>query len=242
MSGTFLLTGVQFNNPHLQDRIDGLSARAQGEPKEVKVVSADHRTEARSQMGANFTIGGGLMTARDVRFSIPGATVLLNGIYSMDGRLFEFKGHVRTDATASAMVGGWKGFLLKPIDPFLKKNGAGLELPVEITGTEGDMHVGLAMHGTDATPREMLTDIREKQREKRELAEARREAAQADAEDARAAHATSLAGRRTGPQRRRPPPRRSPKQGQCRHKQHPGPAALKHPLSALPGETGTAPG
>lgn len=193
MGGSFTLTGVQFNNPHLQNRIDGLSARAQGQPKEVKIVSHDNRAEALSRMSANFTINHGLMTATDVQYAIPGATVLLNGVYSMDGKLFEFKGHVRTEATASQMVGGWKGFLLKPIDKFLEKNGAGVQLPIEISGTEGDVHFGLALHGTDETPGQMLADVRGKEHAKREMAEARREAAKADAEDAKAAHAASVA-------------------------------------------------
>ena len=66
------------------------------------------------------------MNVNDLHYQIPGALVLMNGVYSMDGNLFEFKGHVRTDATASQMVTGWKSWLLKPVDPFLKKNGAGL--------------------------------------------------------------------------------------------------------------------
>jgi hypothetical protein len=36
--------------------------------------------------------------------------------------------------------------LLKPIDPLLKKNGAGLELPIEISGTKDNVHFGLDLH------------------------------------------------------------------------------------------------
>jgi hypothetical protein len=90
------------------------------------------------------------------------------------------------------MVGGWKRWLLKPVDPFLKKNGAGLELPIQITGTNGDMHFGLALEGADQTPKEMLADIKQKERDKEELRQIKRELEQADAEDAAAAKATSL--------------------------------------------------
>ena len=193
MAGAFHLTEVRFNNPKWQDRIDGLSARAQGKPKEVAQVSSDRETQVHSQLAANFTMGRGVMQVTNVKYAIPGALVLLNGVYSMDGRLFEFKGHVRTDATASQMVSGWKGWLLKPLDPFLKKNGAGLELPIEVSGTEGDLHFGLATHGTDQTPGEMLAEVKGKDRERREMKAARREAAEADAEDAAAARAPTLA-------------------------------------------------
>jgi hypothetical protein len=33
------------------------------------------------------------------------------------------------------MVGGWKGFLLKPVDRHFKKEGAGTEVPIHIEGT-----------------------------------------------------------------------------------------------------------
>jgi hypothetical protein len=41
------------------------------------------------------------------------------------------------------MVGGWKGLLLTPVDPFFKKHGAGTELPIRITGTKSEPHFGL---------------------------------------------------------------------------------------------------
>ncbi len=193
MIGAFHLGGAVFNNKRLQDRLDGLSARAQGHPEQVRQVSGDGHAEAGSQLGAKFTLGHGLLTVTDVQYAMPGATVLLNGIYSMDGRLFEFKGHVRTQATASEMVGGWKGMLLKPLVRLFQKNGAGVELPIQISGTEGDMQVGLALNGTDATPGQMLAEVRGKEHGKRELQAARDEAAQADREDAAAAKAPTLA-------------------------------------------------
>ncbi len=192
MAGHFQVTGVRFNNARWQDRLDGLSARAQGRPKDVADVSHDRETEVHSQMGSRFTLGHGIITATDVRYALPGAVVLMNGVYSMDGRLFEFKGHVRTQATASQMVTGWKSWLLKPVDRFLKKNGAGLELPIEISGTQGDLHFGLAMHGTDDTPQQMLADVKAKDRDKRAMQGARRLSTQADAEDKAAAAAPTL--------------------------------------------------
>ncbi len=192
LEGSFSLTGARFNNTKTQNQIDGLSARALGEPKQVAQASHDHRAEASSQIAANIAIKHGVMAVSDLRFSVPGALVLMNGVYSMDGRLFEFKGHARTQATASAMVGGWKGLLLKPFDHLLERNGAGLELPVEVSGTEGDLHLGLAEHGTGDTPAQMLADVKNKARAQQSMSSARSEAAEADAEDLKAAHAATL--------------------------------------------------
>jgi hypothetical protein len=58
------------------------------------------------------------------------------------------------------MVTGWKSLLLKPVDPFLKKNGAGLQLPIEISGTKDDIHFGLALHGTEESPQSMAAEMR----------------------------------------------------------------------------------
>jgi hypothetical protein len=46
-----------------------------------------------------------------------------------------FAGTAKMQATVSAMVGGWKGLLLKPADRFFKKDGAGTEVPIQISGT-----------------------------------------------------------------------------------------------------------
>jgi len=180
LAGTFHLVDVRFNKPQFQDKVDGLSARAQGNPKEVAAVSTDRQAEVRSRMSASFSLGHGLMAVNDLHYQIPGALVLMNGVYSLDGNIFEFKGHVRTDATASQMVTGWKSWLLKPVDPFLKKDGAGLELPISISGTQGDVRFGLALHGTaDETSKQMTEDLHENRHEMLAVAKEKRAEEQA---------------------------------------------------------------
>ena len=191
LTGTFQLHDVRFNNPAFQDKVDGLSARAQGKPKEVAAYSTDKEAEVSSMMSASFALGNGLMTVDDLHYQIPGALVLMNGVYSLDGNIFEFKGHVRTEATASQMVTGWKSWLLKPADPFFKKNGAGLQLPIAISGTQGDVHFGLALHGTaDESSQQMRQDLKTNRssiladaKAKRENEKADREQQKADASD-----------------------------------------------------------
>jgi hypothetical protein len=74
------------------------------------------------------------------------------------------------------MVTGWKSWLLKPVDPFLKKNGAGLELPISISGTQGDVHFGLALHGTaDESSTQMAQDLKTNRQSMLANAKARRE-------------------------------------------------------------------
>jgi hypothetical protein len=49
-------------------------------------------------------------------------------------------------AKLSQMTKGWKSILLKPVDPFFHKNGAGTEVPFKVTGTHSEPHFGLDFH------------------------------------------------------------------------------------------------
>jgi hypothetical protein len=201
LAGTFQLHDVRFNNPSIQDKVDGLSARAQGKPKEVAAYSTDKEAEVSSMMSAKFALGHGLMTVDGLHYQIPGALVLMNGVYSLDGNIFEFKGHVRTQATASQMVSGWKSWLLKPVDPFLEKNGAGLQLPISISGTQGDVHFGLALHGTaEESSKQMAADLKTNRRSMLANAKAKRESEKADRQQKKADASTD--GKRTREQKK----------------------------------------
>ncbi len=201
LTGTFTLTGVQFSNPSWQSRIAALSHRAQisdqlpgglSAASSGPLPAAADPANIRSQISANLHLAGGVLAVSDLHASVPGVHALMNGVYSADGKLFEFKGHFRTDATASQMVGGWKGLLLSPFDHYLQRNGAGVELPVEISGTGGDLHLGLALDGTGDKPEALLADIQTKARAKRDVHDARGLLAEAVAEDTAASHAPTL--------------------------------------------------
>jgi hypothetical protein len=162
LAGHLTIQNVEFNNAGWQDRVDGLSLRAQGKPKEAKAAGSDRQANVASQMAVAFSLDHALMTVSALQYQIPGAQVNLDGIYSLDGNVFEFKGHVRTDATASQMVTGWKSALLRPFDPLFKRNGAGLELPIAISGTKGDVKFGLALRSADESPQQMATQLKAK--------------------------------------------------------------------------------
>ena len=55
-----------------------------------------------------------------------------------------FDGTLRMDATISqAAGGGFKGVLLKAIDPLFRKNGAGALVPIKVRGTREKPQFGL---------------------------------------------------------------------------------------------------
>jgi len=146
MKGRFTLWGVHFTNPAMQDKVDMLSLRAQGDPRDAKPGAED----VQSRITGQFVFGGGRMDFRQLNYTLPGATVRLAGVYSVDGKEFDFGGVIRTNAKLSQMVASkWKSLLLKPVDPFFHKNGAGAEIPVKITGTKGEPKFGLDLRHKD---------------------------------------------------------------------------------------------
>jgi hypothetical protein len=140
MNGEFALKQMHFTNPELQDKVDMLSLRAQGDPKDAKPGAED----VISRMTGKFQMGDGKLNLQDLNYTLPGATVRLAGVYTLDGKQFNFAGKVRTNAKLSQMVSSrWKSLMLKPVDPFFHKHGAGAEIPVKITGTNTSPKFGL---------------------------------------------------------------------------------------------------
>jgi hypothetical protein len=143
LKGGFSLQQIHFTNPEVEDKVDMLSLRAQGDPKAAKPGAED----VQSQMVGQFVMEGGKLNFSKLDYTLPGAEVMLTGEYTLDGERFEFEGKVRTNAKLSQMVASkWKSLLLKPVDPFFKKNGAGAEIPVKISGTRSAPKFGLNLH------------------------------------------------------------------------------------------------
>jgi hypothetical protein len=142
LSGSFELREVHFTNSAVQDKVDMLTLRAQGEPEKAKPGAAD----IDSRIKGNFSMDNERLQFPALQYSLPGATVTLRGTYSLNGTVFDFRGKVRTKAKLSQMVASpWKSFLLKPVDPFFVKKGAGAEIPIKITGTKSEPKFGLAL-------------------------------------------------------------------------------------------------
>jgi hypothetical protein len=140
LQGGFALRQIHFTNPEVQDKVDMLSLRAQGDPKDAKPGAED----VYSQMEGKFVLGGGKLSFSKLDYTLPGADVKLAGEYTLDGERFEFEGKVRTDARVSQMVASkWKSVMLKPVDPLFKKKGAGAVIPVKISGTRSAPKFGL---------------------------------------------------------------------------------------------------
>jgi len=140
LAGNFQVSDAHFSNDNIQGKIDAISMRTQGKPKQAKEGIADR---VPADLRGTFSLADGLISFSQLQFQIPGTQVNLTGQYSLDGDRFDFHGKARLDAKLSQMVTGWKSILLKPVDPFFSKNGAGTEIPVTISGTKSEPHFGV---------------------------------------------------------------------------------------------------
>jgi len=140
LAGNFQVSDAHFSNDNIQGKIDAVSMRTQGKPKQAKEGIADR---VPADLRGTFNLADGLISFSQLQFQIPGTQVNLTGQYSLDGNQFDFHGKARMDAKLSQMVTGWKSILLKPVDPFFSKNGAGTEIPVTISGTKSEPHFGV---------------------------------------------------------------------------------------------------
>jgi hypothetical protein len=140
LKGSFVLDDAQFTDTKIQNEVGQLSLRGQGLPKEAK---SGEGVEVRSVIKSDFTMADALITLPDLKYTVPGAEIDLTGTYGIKGGLLSFAGKAKTEATVSAMVGGWKGVLLKPADRFFEKDGAGTEVPIHVEGTREQPKFGV---------------------------------------------------------------------------------------------------
>jgi hypothetical protein len=150
LKGSFVLDGAQFASAKIQSRIADLSLRGQGKPADAKNGSAG--ANVRSTMQSDFKMEGGVITLPNLKYTVPGADIELKGTYGVESGALNFDGTAKMQATVSAMVGGWKGLLLKPADRFFKKDGAGTEVPIHIDGTRQDPHFKIDFGRMKKTP------------------------------------------------------------------------------------------
>lgn len=140
LNGTFQILDGTFASEKIQSRINDLSLRAQGKPELVKDAGD---ITVPSDLDGEFHLDAGVMTFPQFEFSAPGVRSDVHGQYSLDGNVFDFHGTLKLKAKLSQMTTGWKSILLKPVDPFFSKNGAGTEIPFRVSGTRSEPHFGL---------------------------------------------------------------------------------------------------
>ena len=118
LDGEFQLSQGRFLRSSIQDQIDMLSRRGQGQPKNEDIDEVVH------EMRGAFRLNNEMMTFKSLSFAVPGAAVDLAGGYDLYADVLDFHGTLKLQAKVSQTMTGWKRVALKPVDPFFSKAGA----------------------------------------------------------------------------------------------------------------------
>jgi AsmA-like C-terminal region len=129
LDGQFGLGKVHFTSSRVQGKVDSLSRRGQGKPKD-EYISGEM-----SDLGGRFKMDNGTINFSDLSFGVEGATIALTGSYNLDDGRLDFRGKLRLQAKLSQTMTGWKSVVLKPFNHFFEGKNGGTEIPIKITGT-----------------------------------------------------------------------------------------------------------
>lgn len=142
LDGQFGIGGGQFSSPEIRSKLESLSRRGQGKPEDEDAGSAV------SNLKGSFVLHNGEIRFRRLTFGVTGATVELAGTYGLKTEQLDFHGKLHLDAKLSQITTGVKSFLLKPFDPFFRKNGETV-IPIKVTGSKDKPSFGLDFHHKD---------------------------------------------------------------------------------------------
>jgi hypothetical protein len=136
LDGRFEITEGKFLKSTIQNQIDSLSRRGQGQPQNEEIDSVV------SVMAGKFKLEDETLTFRSLSFAVPGSGVDLAGSYDLDQDALDFHGTLRLEATVSQTMTGWKRWVLKPVDSFFSKDGSGTLLRIQVVGSSKEPKFG----------------------------------------------------------------------------------------------------
>jgi hypothetical protein len=150
LDGQFRILEGKFLRSTIQDKLDSLSRRGQGQPQSQEI------DEVVSMMHGAFKLTNEVITFSWLSFQVPGANVNLAGDYDLDRDVLDFHGALRLRATVSQTMTGWKRWALKPADPFFAKQGAGTFLRIKVEGTSKEPKFGLDRGPNEADKKKVV--------------------------------------------------------------------------------------
>jgi hypothetical protein len=131
MEGDFGIESARFTSEETQASVNKLSTSGQGNGDHT-----DNPDRVLSDLEGHVVVRDGIATFSGLRFRVPGARAKMNGTFDLITQKVDLRGMLYMDAKLPEATSGIKSFLLKAIDPFLKKNRrGGAKIPVSITGT-----------------------------------------------------------------------------------------------------------
>jgi hypothetical protein len=146
LAGHFGVGQAQFTSATVQEKVDTLSRKGQGRPKDTEI------SEVASDLRGNFRLSNGVVTISHLSFAVQGASLNLDGTYNLDSTEMDFHGDLLMQAKLSQTTTGAKSFFLKAADPFFKGKNGGTDLHIKITGTKEHPTFALDKSGGNTKP------------------------------------------------------------------------------------------
>lgn len=142
LAGQFNLSSAQFTSKKVQERLLTLSDRARGIDKQEEAEGQGPEAVA-SDLRGTYSLANSVANFSNLSFRVPGALITLHGSYNLESNQIAFNGLFRMQATLSQTQSGYKHWVLLPFDKFFKKNGAGFQAPLSISGTREQPAIGI---------------------------------------------------------------------------------------------------
>jgi hypothetical protein len=142
LEGQVAVNGARFTTPTVQDKVDELSSRGLGRPKDPAIDNVQ------SRINTTFSLKGGVLTLKSLGYVVPGADITMSGTYNLESGALNFAGAARLVASVSQTQTGYRRFLLKPFDPLFRKKGAGARVAIDVAGTVDQPKIGLDLKRT----------------------------------------------------------------------------------------------
>ncbi len=136
LDGRFEVANGGFTNATLNQKVKELSRKGKGEPENENAGSDV------TNLKGDFHLVDAVLTMHNLNFSVEGAQVNLNGDYAMKSQKLDFHGHLYMQAKLSQTMTGFKSWLLKPFDPFFRKDHR-TSVPIKVTGNPDHPEFGL---------------------------------------------------------------------------------------------------
>ena len=111
-------------------RIDALSRRAQGDPKNEEI------SDVLSNTRGSLSVTDANAYFSPLEFTVPGAFVSFKGWYGVRTEAINFRGKLQLSSTLSQTTTGIKSALLRVLNPFLLREPALFKAPLGIECTD----------------------------------------------------------------------------------------------------------
>jgi hypothetical protein len=143
LQGDFGIDTMRFTRSETQGNVNSLSERARGEKDDGDPESVVSNLKGRVE------VKNGIATLSTLSFSVPGAVAQVHGTYGLISEQVNLHGTLQLDARLSKGSRGVRSFLLKVVEPFLKKKDAGERVPVKLTGPYAHPSYGIDYLGSN---------------------------------------------------------------------------------------------